>query len=141
MYIGQIVSIGDHPCIVCGIYSTSIRAIYVGPSIYDRTTQCYMRHMTKVEYDNVDIDEIDGEIKEAYKFIRDVFRWRCDLPHTNIYNSCVYDTRKLIPFINECIKSGTYPDTKYKSKFLPKVCCNYRIFSKGMYKVKLPCDK
>lgn len=141
MYIGQIVSIGDHPCIVCGIYSTSIRAIYVGPSIYDRTTQCYMRHMTKVEYANVDIDEIDDEIKEAYKFIRDVFRWRCDLPHTNIYNSCVYDTRKLIPFINECIKSGTYPDTKYKSKFLPKVCCNYRIFSKGMYKVKLPCDK
>ena len=107
----------------------------------DRTTQCYMRHITRVEYDNVDMDEIDGEIKEAYKFIRDVFRWRCDLPHTNIYNSCVYDTRKLIPFINECIKSGTYPDTKYKSKFLPKVCCNYRIFSKGMYKVKLPCDK
>lgn len=141
MYIGQIVSIGDHPCIVCGIYSTSIRAIYVGPSIYDRTTQCYMRHMTKVEYANVDIDEIDDEIKEAYKFIRDVLRWRRDLPHANMYNSCVCDTRKLIPFINECIKSGTYPDTKYKSKFLPKVCCNYRIFSKGMYKVKLPCDK
>lgn len=141
MYIGQIVSIGDHPCIVCGIYSTSIRAIYVGPSIYDRTTQCYMRHMTKVEYANVDIDEIDDEIKEAYKFIRDVLRWRRDLPHANMYNSCVCDTRKLIPFINECIKSETYPDTKYKSKFLPKVCCNYRIFSKDMYKVKLPCDK
>lgn len=141
MHIGQIVSIGDHPCIVCGIYSTSIRAIYVGPSIYDRTTQCYMRHMTKVEYANVDIDEIDDEIKEAYKFIRDVLRWRRDLPHANMYNSCVCDTRKLIPFINECIKSETYPDTKYKSKFLPKVCCNYRIFSKDMYKVKLPCDK
>lgn len=141
MYIGQIVSIGGYPHIICGIHSTSIRVIYVGTSFYDRTTQSYMRHITRVEYDNVDIDEIDGEIKEAYKFIRDVFRWRCDLPHTNIYNSCVYDTRKLIPFINECIKSGTYPDTKYKSKFLPKVCCNYRIFSKGMYKVKLPCDK
>lgn len=141
MYIGQIISIGDHPCIVCGIYSTSIRAIYVGPSIYDRTTQCYMRHMTKVEYANVDIDEINDEIKEAYKFIRDVLRWRRDLPHANMYNSCVCDTRKLIPFINECIKSETYPDTKYKSKFLPKVCCNYRIFSKDMYKVKLPCDK
>lgn len=141
MYIGQIVSIGDHPCIVCGIYSTSIRAIYVGPSIYDRTTQCYMRHMTKVEYANVDIDEIDDEIKEAYKFIRDVFRWRRDLPHANIYNSCVYSNYKLIPFINECIKSGTYPDTKYKSKFLPKVCVCYRKLSKDMYKVKLPCDK
>ena len=141
MYIGQIVSVNDHPHIICGIYSTSIRVIYVGPSIYDKTTQSYMRHMAKAEYANVDIDEIDGEIKEAYKFIRDVFRWRCDLPHTNIYNSCVYDICKLIPFINECIKSGTYPDTKYKSKFLPKVCCNYRIFSKGMYKVKLPCDK
>lgn len=141
MYIGQIVSIGGYPHIICGIHSTSIRVIYVGPSIYDRTTQCYMRHITRVEYDNVDIDEIDGEIKEAYKFIRDVFRWRCDLPHTNIYNSCVYDTRKLMVFINECIKSGTYPDTKYKSKFLPKVCVCYRNISKGMYKVKLPCDK
>lgn len=100
-----------------------------------------MRHMTKVEYANVDIDEIDDEIKEAYKFIRDVLRWRRDLPHANMYNSCACDTRKLIPFINECIKSETYPDTKYKSKFLPKVCCNYRIFSKDMYKVKLPCDK
>lgn len=124
MYIGQIVSIGGYPHIICGIHSTSIRAICVGPSIYDRTTlQCYMRHMTKVEYANVDIDEIDDEIKEAYKFIRDVLRWRRDLPHANMYNSCVCDTRKLIPFINECIKSETYPDTKYKSKFLPKVLC------------------
>lgn len=142
MYIGQIVSIGGYPHIICGIHSTSIRAICVGPSIYDRTTlQCYMRHMVKAEWANVDIDEIDDEIKEAYKFIRDVLRWRRDLPHANMYNSCVCDTRKLIPFINECIKSETYPDTKYKSKFLPKVCCNYRIFSKDMYKVKLPCDK
>lgn len=142
MYIGQIVSIGGYPHIICGIHSTSIRAICVGPSIYDRTTlQCYMRHMVKAECANVDIDEIDDEIKEAYKFIRDVLRWRRDLPHANMYNSCVCDTRKLIPFINECIKSETYPDTKYKSKFLPKVCCNYRIFSKDMYKVKLPCDK
>ena len=141
MYIGQIVSVNDHPHIICGIYSTSIRVIYVGPSIYDRTTQSYMRHMAKAEYANVDIDEIDDEIKEAYKLIRDALRWRRDLPHANIYNSCVYDTRKLIPFINECIKSGTYPDTKYKSKFLPKVCVCYRNISKGMYKVKLPCDK
>lgn len=141
MYIGQIVSIGGYPHIICGIHSTSIRVIYVGPSIYDRATQSYMRHMANVEYVNVDIDEIDGAIKEAYKFIRGVLRWRRDLPHANIYNSCVCDARKLMVFINECIKSGTYPDTKYKSKFLPKVCCNYRIFSKGMYKVKLPCDK
>lgn len=141
MYIGQIVSIDGYPHIICDIHSISIRAIYVGPSIYDRTTQCYMRHMVNVEYDNVDIDEIDGEIKEAYKFIRDVFRWRRDLPHANIYNSCVYSNYKLIPFINECIKSGTYPDTKYKSKFLPKVCVCYRKLSKDMYKVKLPCDK
>ena len=141
MYIGQIVSVNDHPHIICGIYSTSIRVIYVGPSIYDGTTQCYIRHMTKAGYANVDIDEIDDEIKEAYKFIRDVFRWRYDLPHANIYNSCAYNARKLIPFINECIKSGTYPDTKYKSKFLPKVCACYRNISKGMYKVKLPCDK
>jgi hypothetical protein len=97
--------------------------------------------MTKVEYANVDIDEIDDEIKEAYKFIRDALRWRRDLPHANIYNSCVYSNHKLIPFINECIKSGTYPDTKYKSKFLPKVCVCYRKLSKDMYKVKLPCDK
>ena len=97
--------------------------------------------MAKAEYANVDIDEIDDEIKEAYKFIRDVFRWRCDLPSGNIYNSYVYNTRKLIPFINQCIKNETYPDTKYKSKFLPKVCCNYRSLSKDMYKVKLPCDK
>lgn len=141
MYIGQIVSIGGYPHIICGIHSTSIRVIYVGPSIYDRTTQSYMRHMAKAEYANVNIDEIDDGIKEAYKFIRDVLRWRRDLPHANMYNSCACDTRKLIPFINECIKSETYPDTKYKSKFLPKVCCNYRIFSKDMYKVKLPCDK
>ena len=141
MYIGQIVSTDGYPHIICDIHSISIRAIYVGPSIYDRTTQCYMRHMVNVEYDNVDIDEIDGEIKEAYKFIRDVFRWRRDLPHANIYNSCVYSNYKLIPFINECIKSGTYPDTKYKSKFLPKVCVCYRKLSKDMYKVKLPCDK
>lgn len=141
MYIGQIVSIGDYPHIICGIYSTSIRVIYVGHTIYDGTTQCYIRHMTKAGYANVDIDEIDDEIKEAYKFIRDVFRWRCDLPHANIYNSCAYNARKLIPFINECIKSGTYPDTKHKSKFLPKVCVCYRNISKGMYKVKLPCDK
>lgn len=140
MYIGQIVSIGGYPHIICDIYPTAVRAIYVGPTIYDGT-QCYMRHMVNVEYDNVDIDEIDGEIKEAYKFIRDVFRWRRDLPHANIYNSCVYSNYKLIPFINECIKSGTYPDTKYKSKFLPKVCVCYRKLSKDMYKVKLPCDK
>lgn len=107
----------------------------------DRTTQCYMRHITRVEYDDVDIDEIDGEIKEAYKFIRDALRWRRDLPQAYIYNSCVYSNHKLIPFINECIKSGTYPDTKYKSKFLPKVCVCYRKLSKDMYKVKLPCDK
>lgn len=141
MYIGQIVSIGGYPHIICDIHSISIRAIYVGPSIYDRTTQCYMRHMVNVEYANVDIDEIDGVIKEAYKFIRDVLRWRRDLPHANIYNSCVYSNYKLIPFINECIESGTYPDTKYKSKFLPKVCVCYRKLSKDMYKVKLPCDK
>lgn len=141
MYIGQIVSIGGYPHIICGIYSTSIRVIYVGPSIYNRATQSYMRHRTKAEYANVDIDEIDGETKQAYEFIRDVFRWRCDVTQSNIYNSCVYDARKLIPFINECIKSGTYPDTKYKSKFLPKVCSNYRSLSKDMYKVKLPCDK
>lgn len=104
MYIGQIVSVNDHPHIICGIYSTSIRAIYVGPSIYDETTQCYMRHITNVEYANVDIDEIDGVIKEAYKFIRGVLRWRCDLPHAHIYNSCFYSNNKLIPFINECIK-------------------------------------
>lgn len=107
----------------------------------DRTTQCYMRHMAKAEYANVDIDEIDDGIKEAYKLIRDALRWRRDLPHANIYNSCVCDARKLMVFINECIKSGTYPDTKYKSKFLPKVCVCYRNISKGMYKVKLPCDK
>ena len=87
--------------------------------------------MAKAEYANVDIDEIDDGIKEAYKLIRDA----------NIYNSCVCDARKLMVFINECIKSGTYPDTKYKSKFLPKVCVCYRNISKGMYKVKLPCDK
>lgn len=142
MYIGQIVSIGGYPHIICGIHSTSIRAICVGPSIYDRTTlQCYMRHMVKAECANVDIDEIDGETKQAYEFIRDVFRWRCDVTQLNIYNSCVCDARKLMVFINECIKSGTYPDTKYKSKFLPKVCVCYRNISKGMYKVKLPCDK
>ena len=93
------------------------------------------------EYTNIDIDEIDGGMKEAYKFIRDVLRWRCDLPYAYIYNSCVYSGRKLVYFINECLKSGTYPDTKYKSKFLPKVCECYRNFSKDMYKVKLPCDK
>lgn len=100
-----------------------------------------MRHITKAEYANVDIDEIDDGIKEAYKLIRDALRWRRDLPHANIYNSCVCDARKLMVFINECIKSGTYPNTKYKSKFLPKVCSNYRSLSKDMYKVKLPCDK
>ena len=100
-----------------------------------------MRHMAKAEYANVDIDEIDDGIKEAYKLIRDALRWRRDLPHANIYNSCVCDARKLMVFINECIKSGIYPDTKYKSKFLPKVCVCYRNISKGMYKVKLPCDK
>ena len=141
MYIGQIVSIGGYPHIICGIHSTSIRVIYVGPSIYDRATQSYMRHMAKAEYANVDIDEIDDGIKEAYKLIRDALRWRRDLPHANIYNSCVCDARKLMVFINECIKSGTYPDTKYKSKFLPKVCVCYRNISKGMYKIKLPCDK
>lgn len=140
MYIGQIVSIGDCPHIICDIYPTAVRAIYVGPTIYDGT-QCYMRHMVKAEYANVDIDEIDDEIKEAYKFIRDALRWRRDLPQAYIYNSCVYSNHKLIPFINECIKSGTYPDTKYKSKFLPKVCVCYRKLSKDMYKVKLPCDK
>lgn len=140
MYIGQIVSIGGYPHIICDIYPTAVRAIYVGPTIYDGT-QCYISHRTKAEYANVDIDEIDDGIKEAYKLIRDALRWRRDLPHANIYNSCVCDTRKLIPFINECIKSGTYPDTKYKSKFLPKVCVCYRNISKGMYKVKLPCDK
>ena len=140
MYIGQIVSVNDHPHIICGIYSTYIRTIYVGPTIYDGT-KCYVSHRTKTEYANIDIDEIDDEIKEAYKFIRNVFRWRCDLPHANIYNSCVFDISKLVSFINECIKSGTYPDTKYKSKFLPKVCSNYRSLSKDMYKVKLPCDK
>ena len=134
MYIGQIVSIGGYPHIICDIYPTAVRAIYVGPSIYDGT-QCYISHRTKAEYANVDIDEIDGETKQAYEFIRDVFRWRCDVTQLNIYNSCVYDAR------NECIKSGTYPDTKYKSKFLPKVCVCYRNISKGMYKVKLPCDK
>lgn len=140
MYIGQIVSIGGYPHIICGIHSTSIRAIYVGPTIYDGT-QCYISHRTKAEYANVDIDEIDDEIKDAYNLIRDALRWRRDLPHANIYNSCVCDARKLMVFINECIKSGTYPDTKYKSKFLPKVCVCYRNISKGMYKVKLPCDK
>lgn len=140
MYIGQIVSIGGYPHIICGIHSTSIRVIYVGPTIYDGT-KCYVSHRTKTEYANVDIDEIDDGIKEAYKLIRDALRWRRDLPHANIYNSCVCDARKLMVFINECIKSGTYPDTKYKSKFLPKVCVCYRNISKGMYKVKLPCDK
>ncbi len=140
MYIGQIVSIGGSSYIICGIYSTSIRTIYVGPTIYDGT-KCYVSHRTKTEYANIDIDEIDDGIKEAYKLIRDALRWRRDLPHANIYNSCVCDARKLMVFINECIKSGTYPDTKYKSKFLPKVCVCYRNISKGMYKVKLPCDK
>lgn len=140
MYIGQIVSIGDCPHIIYDIYPTAVRAIYVGPTIYDGT-QCYISHRTKAEYANVDIDEIDDGIKEAYKLIRDALRWRRDLPQANIYNSCVCDARKLMVFINECIKSGTYPDTKYKSKFLPKVCVCYRNISKGMYKVKLPCDK
>lgn len=112
MYIGQIVSIGGYPHIICGIHSTSIRAIYVGPSIYDRTTQSYMRHMAKAEYANVDIDEIDDGIKEAYKLIRDALRWRRDLPHANIYNSCVCDARKLMVFYKRMYKKWNIPRHK-----------------------------
>lgn len=88
-------------------------------------------------------EDINGELLQAFNFVHEIVRYRCDVPELRIYNIPVilyyssygrYLKKKLLRHLNEDVP---FPDTRYKSKCLPGYVAYYRDISKNIYKVRL----